>query len=658
MDNQLSSVPTSKNYTFIGCQFWSTEGTLRDDVILGGGMTIHFLYNSQGNEINIESCFFQGNVALKGVGIHITFEDMSETNLVRITSTDFMSNTGKETVFIPGIHSSGGGVNIAFMSNYTANNTILFQDCAFYDNSAYLGGGISVSGVSTQKPNSIELTNCTFQHNHGTYGAAIDLFGGSQEITSSVLVTITDCVFSENGISDRKAFTISLSIVNIYGLKVYFEGRTSFEESKGTAVATKDSIVELLEHSTMRFVNNMAYNGGAMAFSGSGHMVVHSGTQLIFRHNSATEKGGAIYSDQFNEHFTLYSQRCFTRYYNSSTHPNNWNTTIFFSDNYAAGERNSIFVASLVPCAWPSVSQSTPEEDINQTFCWENWYYHDGGNCSEEVTTSPSYFDQNSINLAVFPGRNTPLPLQTFDEYQDDLNDRTVYTPSVVNGPVAVDIASAFITDNSITLYGESRTTANLSIQTFGPTKIQAEVNVEMLPCPPGFVLQNSIGDNNTFACVCGEGFGGLVICNEAAFISLLPLGYVMTFDQETKQVFLVRCLYYIEYARRGIGAIPLPRDVTALDEAVCGPLNRQGRLCSQCKDGYGIAPLSYGFECVECSGTAAGRWTAFIVAKLLPVTILFLVLMLFHVGVTTAPANAFIFFSQVVTIPREILVM
>ena len=665
MDYHLSTVPTNGKYTFRECHFRETEGTfndVRDDVILGGGMTVYFVNNSQENEVNIESCLFQGNVALKGAGILIKFEDTSESNVVRITSTEFVSNMGKEIPTIPGIHSSGAGVNIAFTSNnYPRNNTVLFQDCMFHNNSAYLGGGISVSGVSstsTQNANSVEITNCSFQHNHGTYGAAIDLFGGSQGGSSSIIVTITDCVFSENGISDGKAFTLSFSIVNINGLEVLFEGRTSFEESKGTAVATKDSIVKLLENSILSFVTNMASNGGAIAFRGNGHMIVHSGTQLIFQRNVATEKGGAIYSDQFNEHFTLYSQQCFIRYYNSSIHPNNWNVMVFFSDNYAAGERNSIFVTSLVPCVWPSASPSTSEEDIDQTFCWENWNYHGGGNCSEEVTTSPAYFDQSSISLAVFPGRKTPLPLQTLDEYQDDLNDRTVYTPSLVNGPAAVDITSEYITDNSITLYGVSRTTANLSIQTLGPRRIQAEVNVEMLPCPPGFVLQNSVGDNNTFACVCGEGFGGEVICNEAAFISFMSLGDCMTYDEETDQVLLARCLYYLEYARKRLSVIPLPRDVAALDEAVCGPLNREGKLCSQCVDGYGIAALSYGFECVECSGTAAGRWSAFIAAKLLPVTILFLVLMLFHVGVNTAPANAFIFFSQVVTIPREVLVI
>ena len=178
---------------------------------------------------------------------------------------------------------------------------------------------------------------------------------------------------------------------------------------------------------------------------------------------------------------------------------------------------------------------------------------------------------------------------------------------------------------------------------------VQAEVTAALLPCPPGFIV-------NENRCVCGKGFGGEVTCNEIQFQSFLALGDCMSYDNETQQAIVTSCPYYFEYARQRLPVIPLPHNISQLTEAVCGPLNREGKLCSTCKEGYGIAALSYSFECVKCWKSAAARWLVYIVGKFVPLTVFFFIIMFFNVSVTSASANAFIFFSQIVTIPQEIL--
>ena len=619
----------------------------------GGGVTLKFGGESQNNRVTVRSCVLEDNIAHRGAGIFIHFKERSRENSVTVDSTNFSSNIAGSSDLKAGIHSSGGGTKIVLESENAVGNGVIFQDCSFYNNSAYLGGGISVSALANRYDNStvndVIFTSSRFEENHASYGAAVDLYDRVlNEEHKSVKATVSGCSFVQNGMPYNKRFSRSFSVVNVNGLATSFIGTTTFSGSTGTPLSIKNIGTDLLDHSILNFTQNTGYDGGALAFAGSGHLTVYNDTRLIFKDNSASAKGGAIYSEYFDEHFSIYSQQCFIRYCDSSVHPNEWNTTLQFSGNRASTKINSIFVSSLIPCVWRSNDHSTPKDDIMQTFCWDNWEYSDGSNCSSEIATSPAYFEETSLSIDVFPGRAATLPLKSFDDLQRNLTDDAAYAAITIEG---ADTDSRFVTDNTITIYGQPNTVSNLSIQTLDSRVVQAEVSASLLTCPPGFIVKED-------RCVCGEGFGGEVTCSEAAFRSFMALGDCMSYDNETQQAIVARCPYYIEYARQRLPVIPLPRNISELTEAVCGPLNREGKLCSTCREGYGIAAISYSFECVKCWESAAARWFVYIIAKFLPLTVFFFVIMFFNVSVTSAPANAFIFFSQVVTISREILVI
>ena len=100
---------------------------------------------------------------------------------------------------------------------------------------------------------------------------------------------------------------------------------------------------------------------------------------------------------------------------------------------------------------------STPEENIMQTFCWDNWEYNNGNNCSSEIVTSPAYLEERSLSINAFPGKVTTIPLKSFDDLRRNLTDSGVYA---VEG---TGINLRFSTDNTITIYGIPNTTTNLS---------------------------------------------------------------------------------------------------------------------------------------------------------------------------------------------------
>ena len=83
-----------------------------------------------------------------------------------------------------------------------------------------------------------------------------------------------------------------------------------------------------------------------------------------------------------------------------------------------------------------------------------------------------------------------------------------------------------------------------------------------------------------------------------------------MTYNSAIEVTEFGRCPYIAHYNTTLDDCdlyIQLPDNVSLLNEFMCGPLNREGRLCGRCKDGYGIALYSYTLECSKCWGHGYG---------------------------------------------------
>ena len=118
--------------------------------------------------------------------------------------------------------------------------------------------------------------------------------------------------------------------------------------------------------------------------------------------------------------------------------------------------------------------------------------------------------------------------------------------------------------------------------------------------CPPWFVHSD---DTNSGTCMCGNELGGIVKCSSSLQeLSILTV-YCMTHDKYLGTVAGL-CIYNHQYI---IGTINssmhyrLPYNISELNKAVCGYLNRTGRLCGQCKEGFSPPVYSYDLWCVEC---------------------------------------------------------
>ena len=91
--------------------------------------------------------------------------------------------------------------------------------------------------------------------------------------------------------------------------------------------------------------------------------------------------------------------------------------------------------------------------------------------------------------------------------------------------------------------------------------------------------------------------------------------------------------------------------DISTLTEQTCAPLNRKGLLCSECYDGYGPAVYTFGNECVKCNRNTYTSWTLYLLVVLFPITVFYVIVIIFNVHATAPPLTAFVLYCQVFSI-------
>ena len=153
--------------------------------------------------------------------------------------------------------------------------------------------------------------------------------------------------------------------------------------------------------------------------------------------------------------------------------------------------------------------------------------------------------------------------------------------------------------------------------------------------------------------CVCGNSLKGAIICNSETLTVQLTVEFfcLMIFNSNGLNTTLLGTCPY------GYKRI-LPKNVSMSqiyeDSSLCSFYNRKGQLCGECADNYTIPANSYYLGCVKCRNYNNG-WIKFAVAAFLPLTIFYIVVIIFRISVTSLSLNAFVMFSQICASPSII---
>ena len=133
-----------------------------------------------------------------------------------------------------------------------------------------------------------------------------------------------------------------------------------------------------------------------------------------------------------------------------------------------------------------------------------------------------------------------------------------------------------------------------------------------------------------------------------------LASGYCATYSESTRSLSVAICPYFQPLAKgfhkteHGKIIINLPRNLSELNDYMCGPLNRKGLVCSECADGFGLSLTSFGYKCVNCTGAWYGV-PVLLLLEFAPVTVFYLVILALQISLTSLPC--FILYAQLVVV-------
>ena len=620
----------------------------------GGGLCIFLRGRSNANKFEVVDCTFLANSANRGGGLYIAFKDEARNNTMYIYNSTVDSNISNDV--------GGGGVQLGFLS-YDQNepgqlteNQILFEDTYFVRNSAFnLGGGVYI--ISSRdysravSSNIIRFTQCTWVDNKALLASAVDISPSVWDLlTQGSLPTpeFIDCAFVNNTVLSR---TLQLAdgiwqnvtkrgVFMVTNFEVSFSGRIEFENNQGSALVLITSRAILKANSSVRFIRNSGVTGGALFMKAFSILLVHTSTVLEFTRNVATSKGGAIYAESIDIHEHSNSRSCFIQ---SSDHSNNItsrNITLIFDQNTAlSNEGNVIFATSFVPCARSCHSDSNISSILVKAFGCIGRVVSKNHLEDFDISSSVHKFQLKSVSrlqAPIIPGSRHQIPLLAFDELNQKKNNVN-YKVSVF--PNSTSLYAMSVSRSRVQLQGQPHSSGKL---VFSKGSLSVTINVSLSPCPPGFVLSH---DNE---CECRSlDFRGIWKCRSFSRRAHVLQGFWVG-ECSDGQLCTAACPRdYCVYQRNGKRDYLLPKTVSELDEYMCGP-TRTGVLCGECRSSYTVHFHSYTFKCGDVDSCNLGI-LLYIVLEILPITVFFVVVLVFNVRFTSGAINGFIVFAQII---------
>ena len=146
--------------------------------------------------------------------------------------------------------------------------------------------------------------------------------------------------------------------------------------------------------------------------------------------------------------------------------------------------------------------------------------------------------------------------------------------------------------------------------------------------------------------CVCGDRVNGGVVCNQDTEEVFVAKYYCMSYDEKVKMMEVGYCPYkHFNSSQHPISSNPLKVEM-------CSRYHRKGRLCGECDDNYTPPLYSYDPGCVKCDNGVWYNWFIYIAAAFLPLTVFYIIVLIFRISVTSPTLNGFVLVSQIVATP------
>ena len=262
------------------------------------------------------------------------------------------------------------------------------------------------------------------------------------------------------------------------------------------------------------------------------------------------------------------------------------------------------------------------------------------------MNTSSSY-------LELPPGLPHELNITQTDELGNKITDLFLILAEIeVNVTGLVSSVQVDNQHNSITLFGKPATTGKIVLKNNAPVVRRKRLDFSLSQCPPGFSLVN---DN---ACTCSASntshrYFQMPSCSKksALITHSFWVGYIGNASEDT--LFTGACtVNFCSYKGipgvNGYNEIPTSIKTKEELEAIVCSENRKGILCGSCIEGHSTLYHSLVYTCYNTTTAhCAYGIPLYIVSELLPVTIIFVVILVFNISLTSGALYSFVFYAQ-----------
>ena len=501
---------------------------------------------------------------------------------------------------------------------------------------------VTTESKSGKERSSITFSDCSWTNNTSPVGAAVYISPAVWDFGYEGFLLIpvfSNCSFESNSayqnLSSHSNGLITSSLGNgaffISELHVRFEGSTMFRNNVGSAVYLTDSTLEFSKGSTVSFISNSAHNGGAIAMYASSVIHITNDSMFNFTNNEAYSSGGAIYTSVAAVLQSTY-RNCFIQ----SVSQQYFKTTsiLKFKGNYAHMYGHSLFATTLGPCKelCPKQTPVDDPEDILQCIADFNFT-----NKTSSIATRPISFTLHETTpVKIIPGSEYCLNISVTDEADNSLSG-IVYGAAVSShGNVHMNPAFSEVSNNIISLLGTIGDDAVLYLDT---SDISLSLNITLIDCKPGYITKN-----DTCECAASD-YLGLITCEPN-----IKHGYWMGFcSNNSTELCTTFCPYgFCSYHGMIPNASihPLPNNSNLLDSQICGP-NRTDRVCSKCVGNHSVYFHSMKYSCGPEDLCYLG-WFFYLISEILPVTLIFVIILVFNISFTNGNVNCFVFYAQI----------
>ena len=617
----------------------------------GGGVWISFASNASNNSVVIHNCRLDNNTALSyGGGVVLAFIDTARGNRISINSTHFVNNRATRTV--------GGGLEIIYdydfnilaqgtLTAFPLNNNISITSCTFMNNTANCGGGVNIYTAkipSTDFSSTIFFGDNLWTGNSALTGAAVHILPG---VWSSItLGKFPQIVFSNSNFTMNRIDPLIRSAINGMEtlstgagtffctlLSVRFCGTTNFSNNRGTALYLVGSSAQFSAFSYVLFKSNNGINGGAISLHGWSSLQVGKSCKFTFENNTAEKNGGAILFNGL--HHGVY-QPCFIEPTVDSM--DNKTSSFSFTHNRAGSDRgNDIYVTSFTSCAVNCLNHK-----FNKSVFECIGKFHPENIMNSTATLPQNFYvvPNTSTPLEIVPGISYTLPIRVLDGEGNNVSGVS-YQAFLNSSSIAIDPAFKYVSKNSIEFIGQPHEQAKLVLN---PTATNTSLNIDikLSDCPPGYILTNG-------SCKCAaSSYYGILKCDPEAYILHgVWMGYCNSSRVHNVHLCTGDCPYgYCSQNDSSKIYHPLPMNLSLLDSVICSP-TRTGRLCGKCKANHSVYFNSWKFACGTEERCHYGA-LFYLLSNIIPLTVLFVIIIIFNINFTSGNVNGFILFAQI----------